>query len=274
MLRFGTAGIPLSTKPYNTINGIIRVDELGLQAMELEFVRNVNVSKQLAPKAKKLAKEKDVMLTAHASYFINLASKEEAKREASRKRLLLACERAYECGAFSVCFHAGFYQGRDKREIYEIIKKELEKVIEELEQKGIKIWVRPETTGKGTQFGSLNELISLSKELENVLPCVDFAHLHARSNGKFNSYEEFAGVLEKLEKELGNGALRNMHIHVSGIEYSDKGERFHLNLKDSDLKYRELLKALKDFKCEGVLISESPNIEEDALLMQKTYHEL
>ncbi len=98
--------------------------------------------------------------------------------------------------------------------------------------------------------------------------------MHARSAGKLNSYEEFYNVLEILEKELGKKALKEMHVHVSGIEYSAKGERYHLNLKDSDFKYKELLKALKEFNCKGVVISESPNIEEDALLMKKCFEEL
>jgi len=273
-LRFGTAGIPLSTKPYNTLNGIARVKELGLDSMELEFVRNINVNEELAPKVKKLAKEKNVLLSCHASYFINLSSKEREKREASKKRIIDAAVRAYTCGAFSVCFHAGFYQGRTPAEIYEIIKAELKDIVERLQQQSIDIWIRPETTGKATQFGTLEEIIALSNELEQIMPCIDFSHMHARSAGKLNSYEEFYNVLGILEKELGKKALKEMHVHVSGIEYSDKGERYHLNLKDSDFKYKELLKALKEFNCKGIVISESPNIEEDALLMKKCFEEL
>ena len=273
-LRFGTAGIPLSTKPYNTLNGIARVKELGLDSMELEFVRNINVSAESAPKVRKLAEKKNVLLSCHASYFINLSSKEKEKREASKKRIMDAAKRAYACGAFSVCFHAGFYQGRAPTEIYEIIKAELKDIVERLQQQSIGIWIRPETTGKATQFGTLEEIVMLSNELEQIMPCIDFSHMHARSAGKVNSYEEFCNVLEILEKELGKKALREMHVHVSGIEYGAKGERYHLNLKDSDFKYRELLKALKEFNCKGVVISESPIIEEDALLMKKCFEGL
>jgi deoxyribonuclease-4 len=89
-----------------------------------------------------------------------------------------------------------------------------------------------------------------------------------------NSYQEFSKVLEETEKVLGKAALNNMHIHASGIEYTDKGERRHLILNDSEFKYKELLKALKEFKAKGVVISESPNIEKDALLMKKTYENI
>ena len=133
------------------------------------------------------------------------------------------------------------------------------------------IWVRPETTGKETQFGNVDEILQLSQELDNVMPCVDFAHFHARTNGKYNTYKEFASILEAIEKKLGKKGLENMHMHITGIAYGPKGEKNHLTLKESDLKYRELLKALKDFKVKGIAISESPNIEEDALLMKKVY---
>lgn len=273
-LRFGTAGIPLSSKPYNTVSGISKVRELGLNAMELEFVRNINVSADAAPEVRKAAKQNDVVLSCHASYFINLSSSEREKRAASAKRIIDAALRAHECGAFSVCFHAGFYQKENPQKVYETIKSELAAVIDTLKKRGISIWIRPETTGKGSQFGSLDEIIALSKELENIMPCVDFSHMHARSAGKLNSYEEFCACLERIEKELGKKALQEMHIHVSGIEYSAKGELYHLNLKDSDFKYRELLRALKEFECKGVVISESPNIEQDAMLMKKVYEEL
>ena len=103
------------------------------------------------------------------------------------------------------------------------------------------------------------------------MPCIDFSHLHARSNGKMNSYEEFSSALEKAESALGRKALKELHCHVSGIEYSEKGERKHLNLKESDLNYVELLRALKEFGCAGVIVCESPSIEGDALVLKKAY---
>lgn len=272
-LLFATAGIPLSTKPYNTINGIKRVRELGLDAMELEFVRNVNVSKELAPQIKKTAQENNLALTCHGSYFINLNSLEKEKRQASKKRVLDAARRAWECGAFSLTFHAAFYQKIEPAKVYDTVKNALKEIVEELKKEKNSIWIRPETTGKAAQFGSLKEIVSLSQELEQVMPCIDFSHLHARYNGKMNSYDEFCSTLGLVERELGKRALKEMHCHVSGIEYSEKGERHHLNLKESDFNYKELLKAFREFKCAGVVVSESPSIEGDALLLKKEYLE-
>jgi deoxyribonuclease-4 len=125
--------------------------------------------------------------------------------------------------------------------------------------------------GKRTQFGSLDEVLALSAEIEGVMPCLDFSHMHARE-GKENSYSEFITILSKLENTLGKEGLSNMHMHISGIEYDKNGEKKHLTLQESDLKYIELLEALKEFKVKGLVICESPSLEEDALLLRKTYH--
>jgi deoxyribonuclease-4 len=270
-LLFGTAGIPLSAKGSGTAGGIEQVKNLGLGAMELEFVRSINISKQSAPGVKKAAEKNNVILTCHAPYFINLNSNEKAKLKASIQRILNSARIANLCGAYSVAFHAGFYQKSTKEEAYKKISKAIEYISSTLKQEKNRIWLRPETTGKESQFGNLDEILSLSQRFNNVMPCVDFAHFHARYNGKYNTYSEFCTILEKIEKKLGKKGLENMHIHFAGINYGPKGERNHLNLKDSDLRYKELAKALKDYKVKGVAISESPNIEEDAILMKNTY---
>jgi len=273
-LRFATAGIPLSTDPRNTLNGIKKVRELGLDGMELEFVRNINVKKELAPQVKKLSEKLDLKLTCHGSFFVNLNSMKKEKISASRQRILASARRANECGAFSVTFHAAFYQKTEPKKVYENVKAEMKKITETLKSEGNKIWVRPETTGKPSQFGTIEEIVSLSRELEQVFPCVDFSHLYARSNGKFNSFEDFSSVLELMEKQLGKSSLNELHCHVSGIEFSEKGERKHLVLKESKFNYVGLLRAFKEFNCAGVIVCESPNLEDDALLLKKEFSKI
>ncbi len=275
-LFFGTAGIPLSTLPRNTLNGISEVKNLGLEAMELEFVQNVNINEELAVQVKDMAVKNDVILTCHGQYFINLNSLDKKKLEASQQRIYIASKRAFQCGGWSTCFHPGFYQGQSVQNTFASVKNALHEVVSRLENEGVDIWVRPETTGKGTQFGSLDELIDLSLAIgpDKVLPCVDFSHLYARSNGKFNSLEEFHQVLSELEKRIGKEAIQNMHIHAQGVEFSEKGERRHLPFADSGFNYKDLVKALKTFSAKGVLICESPVMENDALIIQKVYQKL
>jgi deoxyribonuclease-4 len=270
-LLFGPAGVPLSAPSRSTLDGVPQVRKLGLGCMELEFVRGVKMSPETAKQVKALAEKNNVILTAHGPYYINLNSQDSAITNASVKRILDTARIASLAGGYSITFHAAYYMALQKEKVYEIVKSHLKNITRTLSNEGIKLWIRPETTGKATQFGEIDEIIKLSNEIEHVLPCVDFAHLHARSNGKFNTYKEFCTVLEKLEKQLGRQALDNMHIHMSGIEYTEKGERNHLVLKDSDMNYKELMKALKDYKCKGCVINESPNLEEDAEIMKKEY---
>ena len=270
-LRFGTSGIPISTEKGDTFDGVRDISKLGLKAMELPFVHSVYLNKTTAPELAEEAKSNDVTLTAHGSYYINLNAKEPKKIGASRSRVLQAAHIGRAAGVWSLTFHAAFYLGIEKETVYDHVKFQMKKIIDELQDAGNDIWIRPETTGKPTQWGDYKEILKLSQELEQVQPCFDFAHLHARTNGKYNTKAEFQQVLEDTEKALGKEALNNMHIHMSGINYGEKGEKNHLFLEDSDMNYKDLMKTLKEFKVKGTLISESPNLEHDALLMKKEF---
>jgi len=271
-LYFGPAGIPTTVKRGRLLEGIAEVKRLGLDAMEIEFVRKIFLGEREAEEAKKLASQLGVRLTVHAPYYINLNSSEEEKVEASIARVLESARVGFKAGAWSVCFHAGYYGDSDPARVHSAIKERIASIARTLRDEGVEIWIRPETTGKPSQYGSLEELLELSSELEMVMPVVDFAHLHARGGGAFKRYEDFAAVLELVEKHLGREGLENMHIHVSGIEYSDKGEVRHLNLAEADLDYKLLVKALREFNVKGVLISESPNLEGDAMLLRDLFY--
>ncbi len=269
-LLFGTGGSPHSAKSASTIDGIERIAELGLGCMELEFVQGVRMGEAGARLVAETAVRVGVKLSAHGPYFINLNAREPEKIRASQDRILQTARIASLCGANSITFHAAFYMGDSPEKTYGTVKKYLAEILDRLKRENNRVCVRPEVMGKVTQFGTLEEILNLSSELEGVAPCIDFAHWHARSGG-FNSYPEFASILEQVEERLGRTALDDMHIHVSGINYGKKGEISHLNLKESDFQYAELLKALKDFGAKGILICESRNLEEDALLLQATY---
>jgi len=272
-LLFGTGGSPHSARTAFTIDGIKRIAELGLGCMELEFVQGVKMGEAGARLVAETAGEEGVKLSAHAPYFMNFNAHEPEKIRASQGRLLQTARIASLCGAESVVFHTAFYLGDPPEATYNTVKKYLEETLNQLKRENNRVRIRPEVMGKGTQFGTVEEIINLCIELEGLAPCIDFAHWHARS-GIFNSYQEFASTLLQIKEGLGGTALDDMHIHVSGIAYGKKGERKHLNLKESDFQYVELLKALKNYDAKGLVICESPNLEEDALLLQATYNTL
>jgi len=273
-LLFGTAGVPVSAKLRSTEAGIERIAELGLGCMEVEFVQGVRMSPKVAVSVGELAARKKVVLTAHGPYFINLNAVEPEKVHMSKERILQTARIAALFSARSITFHAAFYLKSTPAETYTTVKRHLEEIVNILRNEGNKVIISPEVTGKPSQFGTLEEILQLGSEIEGVAPCLDFSHWHART-GKANSYQEFLDILDQIEKKLGRRALDNMHIHLSGIAYGKKGEIKHLMLPDSDFQYAELLKALKESKAKGVVISESmPYLEQDALLLQQTYREL
>jgi len=272
-LIFGTGGIPHSSRTSSTIDGIKRIAELGLGCMEIEFVQGVKMGEAGARLVAETAAREGVKLSAHGPYFINLNAREPEKISASQERILQTARIAAICGAESIVFHAAYYLGDPPEKTYDTVKRYLAQVMNQLKRENNRVWVRPEVMGKPSEFGTIDEVLNLCTELEGVGICLDFAHWHARA-GISNSYPEFVSVLQKIKQRLGDEALHNMHIHVSGIAYGKKGEIKHLSLKESDLQYVELLQALKDYEAKGLVICESPNLEEDALLLQETYHKL
>jgi deoxyribonuclease IV len=272
-LLFGTGGIPISTKGTSSVSGIKQIRELGLDCMELEFVQGVRMGEKGAEKVLEAANKEEVSLSVHAPYYINLNSYEEEKLKVSLERIYQAARIGSLCGAESIVLHAGFYQKSSKQNTYENISKALKEITTQLQDEGIPAILRPETMGKRMQFGTLEEVLALSAEIEGVMPCIDFCHMHARE-GKDNSYSEFIEILSRVENSLGKEGLLNMHIHVAGVEYGINGEKRHLNLKESDFNYPEFVRVLKEFKVQGRVIIESPILEEDALMLRKLYNEI
>ncbi len=268
-LNFITAGMPLRTGKGSYPAAFDVLKEMKLDGMELEFVHGVRMNDEHRAFVKE--QSKDFVITAHGPFYINLNSKEEEKIDASVQRIIDTASVAQQAGAFSITYHAAFYMGGDKQTVYNQVKKQTKRIIDVLEREKINVWVRPETTGKATQWGDIDEIVNLSKEFEQVLPCVDFSHLHARTAGQYNTYDEFSYVLEKIGKEIGQYALENFHGHLAGIEYTAKGERQHLNLEESDMNYKDLLKVLKEFNAKGAIVCESPNIEDDCKLLKDFY---
>lgn len=274
--RFGTVGNPLSTpkKPGGSVGGVMRLAELGLDALELGWVRAVRVSEATCLAIKEAAQAHDVALSVHAPYFINLNANEEEWPK-SRQRLMDAARYGFLAGATDIVFHPGSYFGRPPEEVLPLVLERLAGCVAELRAEGITVTLRPETMGKASMLGSLEDTLAMSRAVEGVAPCLDFAHLHARpGDGSMNTYDEWARALEAYAQALGEEALQHLHIHLSGIEYGPKGERNHLKVEEADLDVRAIFRALRDFGCRGRILCESPVLEEDALVLKRLWQEV
>ena len=271
--QFGTVGSPIGTpkKPGGSVGAIQFSKSIGLEALELGWVRAVRVSEGTCAAIKETGEEQDVGLSVHAPYFINLNADDEEWPK-SRKRLMDAAHYGNLAGCTDIIFHPGSYFERPPEEVLKVAIPRLQGCVDELRAAGNPVTLRPETMGKSAMLGSLEDTLEMSKAIEGVEPCLDFAHLHARpGDGTVNTYEEWSSYLKLYSKALGKKSLKRLHIHLSGIEYGPKGEKNHLKLEEADLDLKALLQTLKDFGCAGRILCESPIMEEDALLMMKTW---
>jgi len=271
--QFGTVGSPIGTpkKPGGSVGAIQFSKSIGLDAFELGWVQSVRVSEETCAAIKQTGVEQGVALSVHASYFFNLNATDEEWPK-SRKRLMDAAHYGNLAGATDIIFHPGSYFGNPPADVLKVAIPRLKGCVDELRKAKNPANLRPETMGKSAMLGSFEDTVEMSKAIKGVLPCIDFAHLHARpGDGTMNTVKEWTQILEVYQASLGKNALKNLHIHLSGIEYGPKGEKNHLALGESDLKINFLFQVLRDFGCAGRILCESPIMEEDALNMKKAW---
>jgi deoxyribonuclease-4 len=273
---FGTVGSPISTpkKPGGSVGAIEQMNSLGLGALELGWVQAVRVTPETCKAIHEAASAKNILISVHAPYFINLNATDEEWPK-SRKRLMDAAHYGNLAGATDIIFHPGSYFNQPPDDVVAIATERLNGCVKELRAANNNVVLRPETMGKSAMLGSLHDTLVMSKSIEGVLPCLDFAHLHARTgDGSMNSEREWSDVLNDYTQFLGEESLKKFHIHLSGIEYSAKGERNHLPLQESDFNLTALFNVLHDHGCAGRILCESPIMEEDALYMQRLWNEM
>jgi len=260
VIKLGPAG----SSGLGTLEGIKFVKEKELQAMEVEFVRGVKMRNELAKQCGKVARDLGIELSIHAPYYINLASEDPKKRKDSVKRILDSCERGHHIGATNVVFHAAYYGKYLKEKVHEIVRDATVDMQDFVKKKGWEVKLAPETTGKVSQWGDLDEIIKLVKETHCSF-CVDFAHIYARNRGVID-YKKIFDKLETLK-------LKHLQSHFSNITYTLKGERMHLVL-DHKPPFEPLAKEILKRKINTTIISESPITWKDSLKMKRVFEKL
>jgi len=274
--RFGPAGVP----PFFRIIGAKLSDvprllrEEGLDAFEYEAVRwgqKPQIKREDAESLGAEARKNDVLLSLHGSYYINLSGEKEVV-EASKRRLVACATAAEWMGAYVVVFHTGFYSREGRTATFEKCKEALREIVNTMRTLGIeKVKLGPETTGRHSQFGTLDEILAICQEVEQTQLVIDWSHLHARSGGGLRNVEDFREVVVKAEEKLGAEAVRNMHCHFSKIEFTYKaGERRHHVLDEARYgpDFKMLAEVIAEFDLRPVIICETPILDVDARKMR------
>lgn len=260
-IRLGPAGIGgVNEAPKN----LLMFSNLGLNAAEVAFTYSIYLNNQNAKRIGQIAKKLDVKLSIHAPYYVNLASEEEKKIEASKKRILDSCERAHFMEASPVVFHPAYFGKKQKQDVFDMTKEAMSEMNGFIKKKRWNTELAPEITGKHSALGSLEETIELVKETKSSI-CVDLAHLFARNRGAI----DFAGTLDAIESLK----FKHIHFHFSGINFTLKGEKNHVPMGQNP-DFRPFAEELLKRKQNCTIISESPITWKDSLKMKEIFEEL
>ena len=276
--KFGPAGTPASFAAAghkSSLEAPSFIKSFGLNAFEYQCGHGVRISEKSAAALKKEAERNGITLSVHAPYYISLSSKEEEKRKNSVKYILQTATAAKNMGAERIVVHSGSVSGMTRAAALKFSAETILSALEELEKEnlgGIKIC--PETMGKINQLGDLDEVLTLCQLSENLIPCVDFGHLNARTRGGIKGKDDYKILFDKIEKVLGFERLENMHVHFSKIEYTGGGEKRHLNFDDDKFgpPYEPFAELLAEYKLLPTVICESAGMQcEDAKNIMDIY---
>ncbi len=257
MIRIGPAGYPEGSR--SPADAVRKVGAAGLNALEVQFVRNVLFNRARAEEARWVAEENGVLLSVHAPYYVNLNSPSPETRAKSEDWILRAMRGAEAFGAWIVVVHAAIY-GEEVSRCTGMIIDSLNRVKEVADAESLRAVIGLETMGRKAAWGTVPEILEVMDEVPGVLPVVDFAHLQAR--GPALDPQKLGSLLEKLSQ------VPRLHCHLSGIEFTAAGERKHLRLGEG-LDHQMVLDALRGSGTEATVICESTSPMEDAQIMRR-----
>ena len=247
----------------------------GLSAYEYSCSKGVRIKENTAKKIGEEAKKNSILLSIHAPYYINLASEDQQIREKSILHVIKTLEVARWMGARRIVIHTGSAKGESREEILKIVSLGMIDVLKTADNLGLgTITLCPEVLGKINQFGTLDEIIALCSIDKRLIPCIDFAHLYARTHGELKNYEDYKRVIENTGKHLGEERMKSLHMHFSRIEYSQGGEKRHRRYDEIEYgpDFEPLAKVIAEYNLSPVVICESrENMAEDALELKRIY---
>jgi deoxyribonuclease-4 len=257
LIRIGPARVPSRESPEEAIE-LLR--ERGYTACEIDFEGRFWMDYPWAERFGELAREADIALSVHAPIAGFMGHVERDKKYNMATGMLdHSAGVAVACGAEVVVFHPGFLLGREREAALESVADQLGSLRERLEGKGRAVPFGVEVMGRVRDLGTLDDVLWLAEHVDWVRPVIDFAHLHAVSDGAYTEVEIFADALARADAVLEGDAP--FHIHFSDIAYANRNETKHLPYGEGTLRAEPLRDALARFDRAATVISESPGEE-------------
>lgn len=253
------------------------VNKLGLDCFEYSFGKGIRLSSETRKNINRAFKNGKVEISVHAPYFINFANPDEEKIQNTFGYLYDSCVAINDLGGQRVVFHPGSFLKNDAETAFNLTYRNFNRFVEKygdyLSENDV--FVCPETMGKSSQVGTVEEIGKLCGLHSNLIPCVDFGHVNARYRGILKTYDDYRKLVDTLSKYVSDFQLKNMHIHFSKIEYGAKGEIKHLTFADEKYgpEFEPLAKLLVDYRLTPYIVSESDGTQGiDAVYMKTVYN--
>ena len=277
MVKFGTAGTDENFALQGhkkTIEIPAYLSNMGLDAFEYQCGRGVRIKEESAVEFGKAAAEKGISLSLHAPYYISMSSIEEEKRLNSIGYILDSAKAVKAMGGKRVVFHSGSCAKLSRQEALAKAVDTMGLIMKALDENGLgDITVCPETMGKVNQLGTLDEVLTLCKVDERIIPCIDFGHLNARDMGVIKTIKDYEDIINRMENEIGADRTKVFHSHFSKIEYTTGGEKRHLTFEDTVFgpDFEPLMELLARKKLSPTIICESDGTQAVDAVKMKNY---
>jgi deoxyribonuclease-4 len=254
-IKFGPARIPSQESPEAAVEALLGG---GFSACEIDFETRFWMDYDFAARLGELARAAGIVLSVHAPLAGFMGHAERGKKLNMATGMLdHSAGIAVACGAELVVFHPGFLLGRSRENALDSVVEQLGELRTRLEKKGRAVPFGVEVMGRVRELGSLDDVIEISARLGWVRPVLDFAHMHATSDGAFTGVDPFASALEAADDVIEPGAP--FHVHFSDIQYANRNETKHLPYGEGTLRAEPLRDALARFERPATVISESPD---------------
>ncbi len=278
MIKFGPSGADQAfyASGYNgTVEMPLYVKENGLDIFEYSFGKGVRLADTTADKIGKAFSENGIGISVHAPYFINFAGEDPMKLNSSFRDLFASLDSLKHLGGTRAVFHPGSPLKSDRKVAMDRLIANFTRFMDEFYQNGYQDrYVCAETMGKINQLGDVDEIIDIVNVADNVLPCIDFGHLNARTQGSLKTKDDFKRVIDRMIDGVGEEKVKKMHVHFSKIEYGKGGEVRHLTFEDTVFgpEFEPLAEVLVEYRLEPWILSESNGTQSlDAKTMKNLY---
>ena len=278
MIKFGPSGTDIAFAAAGLSHSVevpAFVKGCGLDIFEYSFGRGVRLSRETAEKIGAAFRAEGIGISVHAPYFINFAGQDPEKLRATYGYLFSSLDALHSLGGERAVFHPGSPLGTPRKEAMQRLLASMNDFMEEFYLGGYQDrYVCAETMGKINQLGDLDEIVEIVNVADNILPCIDFGHLNARTYGSLKTKDDYRAVLDRLIDGVGEEKVMKMHIHFSKIEYGKGGEVRHLTFEDNVYgpELEPLAELLYEYRLEPWVLSESAGTQSaDAKTMKNLY---